>query len=311
MEDIEAALTADGFSQAGVMRQVGANEFTMSFTAFGQSADNVIYVATQENNLLYVGQARRFSSRYDKRHMTKWLPGLLGNSEQQRVRWVERLRMGPIMFFAKSFDGNLDRHEEEWMQRLDPLLNVAGRRWRLILDVGPEVADAQKSAGQGHSTAAIAKSSYSDIKKFWAAYWSRFLQSYLEIAPDVVAPTKKDRYYLEFPTSRRRWLFAVRGRTQSPRLVAAEFFAEFRTSEEAKELHDDLALALGRIRVSHPLILRLQEGACRVRVESVLDEVDVTNETDWSRQHGWLTSVLQEMRSKLGPIVERLLEDKR
>ena len=120
-------LEQQGFRRVATLDTHIVEGFAFGYAADVSTAKDVVYVALQSAKVIYVGKTRNFRSRYNKGHI-RWLRGEKGNSEKQRVRWLEVIRQGPVDFYAKNENHPLEEAEATWAAKLKPTLNVAGFR---------------------------------------------------------------------------------------------------------------------------------------------------------------------------------------
>ena len=116
-------LSSDGFVHVANVRVDEHEGYAFDYEPTVGQAKNVVYVAIQGDEVLYVGRAKSFRSRYGYGHV-RWLRGEKRNSERQRQRWVKAIERGPIAFYARMASKSLDTEEREFIAALRPALNV-------------------------------------------------------------------------------------------------------------------------------------------------------------------------------------------
>lgn len=126
-------LTADGFVELTTLRSDSIEQFAFDHV---QSApcDNLVYVALRGDEVVYVGKATSFRRRYDRGHV-RWLRGEKTNSEEQRLRWVAEVAIGPVTFYGRECDPtSLATEERKLIAELRPKLNMTHNRDRKDAD---------------------------------------------------------------------------------------------------------------------------------------------------------------------------------
>lgn len=153
-----------------------------------------------------------------------------------------------------------------------------------------------------------AESAPSDLKQQQLRYWQALRSKLAERASPVRIPSAKPRHYVNVRVGRSgTWISAI---AQSQRkAISVEFL--FR-GPPGKVWFDELLAHRQAIeeRVGAPLDWQRMEGKKRSRVSLQRDDLDPTDESQWSMQHDWLMETLEKFREVFGPYARAFSDDR-